>query len=183
MDIDRINEAELIRKSLTGDSSQFEILFNRYKPVIKEFLVKLSGNEFDSNDLLQESFIKAYLNLDKYNPEYSFIQWLHTIARNTFIDHVRRKTVKESLLFFDSCYMTDIIGDNPEELMLITERQKRLDDYIKTLDENSRIIIELRYFKSLSYEEISAELGIPIGTVKNRLYRAKEKLSLIIKDK
>lgn len=182
MDINsnRTKELQLIEKALEGDSTKFEILFNSNKDAVKFFLMKLSGNEFDSNDLLQESFIKAYLNLNKYNSNYTFLQWLFTIARNTFIDHVRRKAVKESLLLFDSQLIVDMVGDNPEELLATLERQRTLESNIGELDENSKSIIELRYYKGLSYEEISAELDIPLGTVKTRLHRAKERLSSII---
>ncbi|MFI3267371.1 MAG: sigma-70 family RNA polymerase sigma factor [Rikenellaceae bacterium] len=177
----QIEEFEMIRKSLDGDTSQFAILFNRHYDRVKEFLVKLSGNEFDSNDLLQDTFLKAYLNLNKYNKEYTFIQWLYTIARNTFIDHARRKAVKETLLLFDSALLVDLVGDNPEEIMVALERQKNIESKIKSLDKNSRVIIELRYFNGLSYEEISEQLGVPIGTVKNRLFRAKERLTNLYK--
>lgn len=177
----KIEEFEMIRKSLDGDTSQFAFLFNRYHDRIKEFLVKLSGNEFDSNDLLQDTFLKAYLNLAKYNKEYTFIQWLYTIARNTFIDHARRKAVKETLLIFDSALLVDLVGDNPEEIMIALDRQKSIEKKIESLDKNSRTIIELRYFNGLSYEEIAERLNIPIGSVKNRLFRAKEKLTILYK--
>lgn len=179
MDKNKIEDIEMIRLSLNGDTSQFAVLFNRYYDVIKEFLIRLSGNEFDSNDLLQDTFLKAYLNLSKYNSNYTFLQWLYTIARNTFIDHARRKAVKDTLLVFDSALLVDVIGDNPEEIVMALERQSKIEQRVKSLDKNSRIIIEYRYFKGLSYDEISDALQIPIGTVKNRLFRAKEKLSCL----
>lgn len=173
-------EAEMIQRALEGDNSQFEMLFNLHKNALKEFLVKLSGNEFDANDLLQESFIKAFLNLDKYRTEFGFLQWLYTIAKNTFIDRKRREAVKGSLLTFDSLYVADIAVDNPEDMLVNMERNKRLLAFINSLDVNSSEILKLRYFDGLSYEEISKEIDVPIGTVKNRLFRAKERLAALL---
>ncbi|HIS33588.1 MAG TPA: sigma-70 family RNA polymerase sigma factor [Candidatus Avirikenella pullistercoris] len=181
MAITKNTELQLINKSLAGDQAAFEKLFNIHKEAVKAFLIKLSGSEFDANDLLQETFIKAFLNLEKYNSQYTFTQWLIVIAKNTFIDYVRKKGDRGSLLLIDSGLANDIIGDNPEELIMLKERKKEIEAEIENLSVNYRTIIEMRYYLGLSYEEIAEELNIPIGTVKIRLFRAKEQLNKILK--
>lgn len=184
MDIDKKSvELELVKESLEGSQNAFEQLFNLHKDALKTMLIHLSGNEFDANDLLQETFIKAYLNLAKYNSAYAFSGWLGVIGRNTFIDHYRRKGIVDDMVIVDSVLAYDLAGDNPEELIIIDERRKEFEVNISKLNDNYKKIIEMRYYLGLSYEEIAEELGIPVGTVKTRLFRAKERLNDIITKK
>ena len=85
------DDRRLVELALEDDDTAFEYLFDRYRDAIRRLLVQRSGNASDADDLLQETFIKVYINLHKYSPEYTFGQWVYTIARNTFIDFVRRR--------------------------------------------------------------------------------------------
>lgn len=172
---------ELIRHSQQGDREAFEKLFNRYKPLVKGLLLKLGNNDFDANDLLQETFIKAFLNIRQYDPAYSFEGWLHIIARNTFLDAIRRKAVKGNILV-DSDLVRDIIENDREEPFLVTERKELLACRIGELPFIYRQILEMRYFVGLDYTEIAEELQLPVGTVKTRLHRAKSELKKKITD-
>ena len=85
------DDRQLARLVLGGDTAAFEYLFDRYRDAIHRLFLQRTGNAEDADDLLQETFIKVYMNLHRYSPEYTFGQWLYTIARNTFIDYVRKR--------------------------------------------------------------------------------------------
>ena len=84
-------DRELVDRVLKGDNDAFEYLFNRYRDAIHRLFVQRLGGVNDADDLLQETFIKVYINLHRYSADYTFGQWVYTIARNTFIDFVRRR--------------------------------------------------------------------------------------------
>ena len=85
------DDRQLARLVLGGDTAAFEYLFDRYRDAIHRLFLQRTGNTEDADDLLQETFIKVYMNLHRYSPEYTFGQWLYTVARNTFIDYVRKR--------------------------------------------------------------------------------------------
>ena len=179
-------DQQLVEKVLGGDSVAFEHLFNRYRDSIYQlYLQRTGGNVDDTNDLLQEAFVKAYLNLHRYKPDYTFGQWIYTIARNTFIDYVRRK--REDLVPLDKT--TDSSGalsayntPSPEDRLINDQTRDRLEAFILRMPPRYRKLIELRFFREFSYEEIAAELGLPMGTVKTQIHRAREQLCRFITD-
>lgn len=166
----------LIERSLAGDKEAFAQLFNKNSKAIKRLLVSLSNNEFDSNDLLQETFIKAFLNLAKYNKEYPFRVWLSSIARNTFLDYVRRRAAKSSMMLLDYELVYDILDETVEQQMMKDELREQIVLGIDNLPPRYRKILEMRYYVGYEYSEIAKELGIPEGTVKTNLFRAKAEL-------
>lgn len=180
-----LSDKELIEKALQGDSHAFENLFVRYRDEIMGiYLYKTGNNEADANDMLQDTFVKVFLNLHKFNPGYTFGQWVHTIARNTFIDHARKK--KDNIFSIDK-----VEGDfmpihpvstspTPEQEMMISQSNSIFDSMIESLPQKYRKMIILRFFREYSYEEIAEELSMPIGTVKTRIYRARERLLELI---
>lgn len=177
------DEASLTARALTGDRDAFEQLFGCYREVLLAMLTRMAGNSYDAGDLLQETFIKAFLNISKYDSRYRFSQWIATIARNTFIDHYRQRNAYDDMVQVDPSGTGDLVVDNPEELIIIDERRRQMEHDIDSLGENYRKIIDMRYYQGLSYEEIAEELGIPVGTVKTRLFRAKERLGGLINKK
>ena len=170
-----MNTDSLIEKSLTGDKDAFACLFNTNRQAIKQLLISLSNNEFDSNDMLQDTFIKAFLNLSKYKNEFPFNVWLTSIARNTFFDHVRRKAVKNSVLN-SSEFSYQELEESAEQKMIKEEKKEQIIALIENLPDKYRKILELRYYKGMDYHKISAVLNIPEGTVKTNLFRAKNEL-------
>lgn len=174
-----MNEDLLIKEAVMGDRRSFEVLFNLYSKQIKRSLVHLSGNEFDSNDLLQETFMKAYTNLDKYDPKYPFVVWLHTIARNTFLDYIRKNNVKNRILVVDSERVSELEVEDTDDNVVLNERSDMLMDKIAALEEKYRVVMDLRYRAGLDYKDIAKELDMSIDTVKTRLRRGKEKLSSV----
>ena len=177
---------QLIERVLGGDASAFEHLFNRYRDSIFQlYLQKTGGNIDDSNDLLQETFVKIYLNLQRYSDQYTFGQWIYTIARNTFIDYVRRK--RDDTVSIDRLREASGISTwnepNPEERMITHQNRARIEAFLDRMSPRYKELIELRFFKEYSYEEIASHLNLPMGTVKTQIHRAREQLCrFILKD-
>ncbi len=180
------SDQQLIERVLGGDASAFEHLFNRYRDsILQLYLQKTGGNIDDSNDLLQETFVKIYLNLQRYSDQYTFGQWIYTIARNTFIDYVRRK--RDDTVSIDNLREASGISTwnepNPEERMITHQNRARIEAFLDRMSPRYKELIELRFFKEYSYEEIASHLNLPMGTVKTQIHRAREQLCrFILKD-
>ena len=174
-----VNDSELVSQARDGDRRAFDELFGRYQESIRQmYLQRTGGNEPDSNDMLQNTFIKVYLNLDRYNPEYTFCQWIFTIARTTFIDYTRRKrefmvSIDASDNFSNVC-MPASQQPTPEERMIITQHSRELNTILDNMAPRYRDVIILRFFNEYSYDEIAEKLNVPIGTVKTLIHRARE---------
>ncbi len=187
MEIERYivaGDSSLVEMVLGGDGHAFEHLFDRYASSLRRiYLQRMGGNAGDTDDLIQDIFIKAYVNLHSYNKVYTFGQWIYTIARNTFIDYVRKR--RDDLSIDDgSC--GELVRQpastmpDPEEKILRGERRAQLEVVLERLSPKYRNLIELRFYKDLSYEEISDELKVPLGTVKTRIHRARTQLEGLI---
>jgi RNA polymerase sigma-70 factor (ECF subfamily) len=145
------------------------------------------GNKTYANDLTQESFDKAFQNLDKYDEQYAFSTWLYKIAENCTIDFARRRKLNSLHINYssdeDSSINENILYSgtlNPEENMIQQQEGLRLMKYIESMKPKYRRLIELRYLKEYAYREIAEELNLPIGTVKSQLLRAKNILAEMI---
>ena len=162
-----------------GDAQAFEYLFQRYRDSIRRLFVLRTGNGDDADDLLQETFVKVYINIHRYSAEYTFGQWIYTIARNTFIDFARKRQDDLSL---DERFAVPVesTAPTPEERVINIQQRSQLDGYMARMDGDYRRLIELRFFDELSYEEIARKLAIPLGTVKTRIHRARERLCRLI---
>jgi len=169
----------LVEEAKKGNEKAFASLMNRYRDSIYFMLLKMVKNPSDAEDLTIEAFGKAFRNIETYTPRFAFSTWLFMIATNNCIDFIRRKKASptpldqvqdgiESLTINIQSDMPD-----PEEALINDQKIAILRKIVNQLKSPYREIIELRYYKEYSYEEISAELNIPIGTVKAQLYRAK----------
>lgn len=179
-------DSELVDMVLAGDSRAFECLFERYGASLRQlYFQRTGGKSDDTDDLIQEIFIKAFLNLSSYNRRYTFGQWIYTIAKNTFIDYVRKK--RDDVPFEASkgefVRQPASLTPNPEENIIREQRQTQLELYLDMMTPKYRKLIELRYFKDLSYDEISEELGLPMGTIKTQIHRARTQLSEFINER
>ena len=151
-------------------------------------LLKMVNNSSDAEDLTIEAFGKAFRNLSQYTPNYAFSTWLFKIATNNCIDFIRKKrgntvSLDRSIDEEDSLNPSDTIKadtPDPEMHMINQQKVKLMRDLVAKLKPRYRRLVELRYFDELSYEEISKELKLPIGTVKAQLFRARELLSNIL---
>lgn len=177
-------DAELVSLSLNGTNDSMDELFGRYRGgLLQLYIQRTQGNREDAEDLLQETCIKAYLNLHRYDPRYTFGQWIYTIARNIFIDHVRRHRTEMLCIDRNSDPNKEIISHNNlsiEDQLTQKQSQKRLDELLAQLPPQYIQLIELRFFKDYSYEEIAQELSLPMGTVKTQIHRARKLLCDLI---
>jgi RNA polymerase sigma factor (sigma-70 family) len=169
----------LVEEAKRGNEKAFAGLMTRYRDSIYFMLLKMVNNPSDAEDLTIETFGKAFRNIDSYTPRYAFSTWLFMIATNNCIDFVRKK--QSSPVPFDQTNDSmDSITSNiqsdmpdPEETLINDQKIAILRKIVNQLKSPYREIIELRYYKEYSYEEIASELNMPIGTVKAQLYRAK----------
>lgn len=174
------DDRALVALVLQGDNIAFEFLFNRYKDAIHRLFVQRTGNTLDADDLLQETFIKVYINILRYNPSFTFGQWVYTIARNTFIDFVRKR--QEDLPIDDKFAAPPSTFPTPEESVINQQQQTQIQDYLTRMTPRYRQLIVLRFFDEYSYEEISVKLSLPLGTVKTQIHRAREQMCRLISD-
>jgi RNA polymerase sigma factor (sigma-70 family) len=176
------NDLMLVELARNGNEKAFSNLLNRYRDSIYYMLLKMVNNSSDAEDLTIEAFGKAFRNLDLFTPEFAFSTWLFKIATNNCIDFIRKKQVSPTRidqLQDDIDNLTvNIQSDlpDPEETLINDQKIAVLKDIVNQLKPRYRNLIELRYYKEYSYEEIAAELKLPIGTVKAQLYRAKSLL-------
>ncbi len=179
------SDQQLIERVLGGDATAFEYLFNRYREAMFQlYMQRTGGNRDDANDLLQETFVKIYLNLHRYKPDYTFGQWIYTIARNTFVDYVRKRrddlsidNVQENR---SSALTPTSVTPTPEENFINIQQRAQLEHHLERMTPRYRRLIELRFFREYSYEEIARELDLPLGTVKTQIHRAREQLCRFI---
>jgi RNA polymerase sigma-70 factor (ECF subfamily) len=180
---------ELIRLALDhNDRTAFATLMGNYRDSIYFMLLKMTNNKDDAEDLTIEAFGKAFKKLEQYTPDYAFSTWLFKIAANNCIDFIRRK--KKHLVSIDKEYQDESGTElaqripaevlDPEEEMIKDQKIKIMREVVDKLKPHYRILIELRYFKEYSYEEIASELNIPLGTVKAKLFRARDLLYNIV---
>jgi RNA polymerase sigma-70 factor (ECF subfamily) len=176
----------LVEEAKKGNEKAFASLMNRYRDSIYYMLLKMVNNSSDAEDLTIEAFGKAFRNLDSYTPKFAFSTWLFKIATNNCVDFIRKKHVsptpldnlQENLDNLTVNIQSDL--PDPEESLIYRQKVAALKDIISQLKPRYRELIDLRYYKEYSYEEISAELNLPIGTVKAQLYRAKTLLYNIL---
>lgn len=173
-----------------GDQKAYAELMDRYRDSIYFMLLKMVNNRDDAEDLTIEAFGKAFNRLKQYTPNYAFSTWLFKIASNNCIDFIRKK--KKNVLSIDNKFESDE-GDSmtidlkssmldPEEKIIKKQKIKLMREVVEKLKPRYRELIELRYFKEYSYEEIAEQLDIPLGTVKAQLFRAREFLHNIMKN-
>jgi len=180
----------LVQKASAGDQKAYTELLKRYYDAIYYTMFKMVKNQDDADDLTMEAFGKAFKSLAHYTPDYAFSTWLFRIATNNCIDYMRRQKIKP--LSIDNAFETEEGNEvtmdiksgylDPEEKFIKAQKIKVMHEVVDKLKPRYKKLIELRYFKEWSYEEISANLNIPIGTVKGQLYRAKEILLQILKN-
>jgi RNA polymerase sigma factor (sigma-70 family) len=178
---------QLVIRAKQGDQQAYADLMGRYRDAIFFMLLKMVNNASDAEDLMIEAFGKAFKNINQYTPNFAFSTWLFKIATNNCIDFIRKK--RASTISIDQSgedqetQSVTIQSDtpDPEEHMINKQKIKLLREVVAKLKPRYRTLVELRYFKEYSYEEISDELELPIGTVKAQLFRARELLFNILK--
>ncbi|MBK6629487.1 MAG: sigma-70 family RNA polymerase sigma factor [Flavobacteriales bacterium] len=173
----------LVRRAVDkGDQKAYAELMSRYRDSIYFMLLKMINNKDDAEDLTIEAFGKAFNRLKQYTPNYAFSTWLFKIASNNCIDWIRKQ--KKKTLSIDNPIGTDdgdemtieirSHGPDPADVVIRDQKSAVMREVVDKLKPRYRTLIELRYYKEYSYEEIADELDLPLGTVKAQLFRARE---------
>ncbi|HWN09861.1 MAG TPA: sigma-70 family RNA polymerase sigma factor [Pyrinomonadaceae bacterium] len=173
------NDRELVASAVTGIEGGFEELVRRYQRPISAYVYRMVGDYETALDLTQEIFIKIYNSLSRYRPEFKFSTWIYKIAHNAAIDHLRRSSGRERSLVggndgdsYDLPIESE--GLTPEQQTEREERRVEIELVVRSLPTAYRELIVLRHSQDLTYEEIVEVTGLPLGTVKNRLFRARD---------
>ena len=183
----REEDIQLVARARAGDERAFRTLLEKYERAVFSICLRMVRNRDEATDLAQESFIKTFASLDRYNPEYAFSSWLFKITSNLCIDHLRKRRITTFAMDdpvesekgeFTRQYVSP--DPPPDETFSRNEKMQKLEKGIAALPEHYRIMLVLRHQEDLSYEEIADSLSIPLGTVKARIHRAREMLKTIL---
>ena len=176
-----VADGDLVARSIAGREESFEELVRRYQRAIASYVYRMVGDYEASLDLTQEVFIKVYNSLARYRSEFKFSTWIYKIAHNAAIDYLRRYSTRhqEEALTSETDgveYERPIANGRltPEEESEREERRVQIERVVCQLPASYRELIVLRHSHDLSYDEIAEVTGMPLGTVKNRLFRARE---------
>ena len=181
-------DVELVQQAINGNQRAYAELLDRYRDAIYYMLLKMVNNAADADDLTIEAFGKAFKNIRQYTANFAFSTWLFKIASNNAIDFMRKKklnnvSIDETLRTTDAVPNIRSEQPTPEESLISEQKILMLRSIVAKLKPRYRKLVELRYFYEYSYEEISEEMELPIGTVKAQLFRARELLQNVLKDK
>lgn len=178
-------EAALVEQARRGDAAAFSELVSRYERKIYNLAYRLTGHPEDAMDMAQEAFVRVYTSLPDFRGDASFATWLHRIAANACMDELRKRK-RQRLTYLDAPVETEgreelarqlaDANDGPEDTLMRQEMQRTVQLGIRALDPDYRTVLVMRDIQGHSYEEISAWLQLPLGTVKSRLSRARNAL-------
>ena len=186
----KAEEVQLIDKALAGDDNAFAEILKRYRQPLYHLLFKMVRNREEAEDLVQEAFIKAFKALASFNEEYAFSTWLYKIAVNNCIDYLRKKRLQtfsydKPMEVKDGALRREYADyePTPDKLLMSAEKSKLINRAIEELPPKYRTVIVLRHREEYSYEAIAEKLHLPLGTVKARIFRAREMLKRKLKGK
>lgn len=176
-------ENSLVKKARSGDTQAFTELMYLYKDKIYHLAYRMLGNAQEAEDVSQETFLRVYSNLDRYDEKHKFSTWIYRIATNLSIDRIRKKKANFSL---DESWNDEEGADwyakiasndiSPEQQAILSEEQETLHKAILSLPPKYRGIVTLKYVNELSIQEISEIVNLSVPTVKTRLHRGREYL-------
>lgn len=179
LNLSAIADCELVVRAIKGREDGFNELVRRYQRPIAAYVYRMVGDYDSALDLTQEVFIKVYSSLERYRSEFKFSTWIYKIAHNASVDYLRRSSTREQAL------TSEVDGEeremsvmsrklSPEQEYAVEERRAEIERVVRQLPAPYRELIILRHQHDLSYDEIAEVMSLPLGTVKNRLFRARE---------
>ncbi len=185
---DNIVDKEIIERVKNGDKKAYDLLVLKYQQRVINLISRFVKNYADALDISQETFIKAYKALPNFRGESAFYTWLYRIAVNTAKNHLTVQSRKITKSDYDVAEIEQIEGNmtlteqtTPENLLIKDELQETVLNTIENLPEDLKSAIMLREIEGLSYEEIAAVMECPVGTVRSRIFRARETIDNKIK--
>ena len=180
-------DAATVALARDGDSEAFRALVERHGRAVYRLAYRMTGSAQDAEDVVQETFLKAYKQLSRFESRANFGTWLHRIAVNCSIDLIRSRPHREAVhddadleQFGASMESTDATGTSPERLMMGTEVQQRIGDAMANLSRMERAAFILRHFEGRSIEEISQSLGLKTNATKHSIFRAVRKMRVAL---
>jgi RNA polymerase sigma-70 factor (ECF subfamily) len=175
--LSRVTEADLIARTLLGDTDAFAVLVSSYQAAVIRVAQRLVGEKQEAEDVAQETFIRAHKALPTFDRSRPLGPWLYRIATNLSFNRLKRRRSTVALLGDDNepLPLPDA-APGPEGYLLRSEAQARLRREVTALPDHYRRVIELRHFSDLSYQEIAEELDVPVSDVKSWLFRARKRL-------
>ncbi len=184
---------ELVKRFKQGDQSAFAELVQAYRKPLYYVILKIVNNETDAEDLVTETFIKAYENIDKFDEKYAFSTWLFKIGNNLAIDFLRKKKRSVPIVSLsdkistgdeDSPTYEEVLKEKTQDTSEIVHYRLEAEHVKKIMNQlpkDLKEILELKYIQELTHQEIANKLNIPIGTVKGRLARARKLLFKLLR--
>lgn len=174
------NESEWLVKAIEGDDTAFAHLVERYQKPVFNLCYRMLGNAGDAEDAAQESFLRAYRSLERYDQKRPFATWLLSIASHYCIDQLRkRRFTSFSIDDEDHAWLEPPDpGPNPEMSVSIGEKQAQVQALLEDLGPKDRSAVIMRYWYNYSYEEIGEALSLTVSAVKSRLHRARRDLAV-----
>lgn len=184
-----LDDKQLVSRIKQGDRHSFDVLVSRYKRKLYSVIYRMTRNHHETDELLQETFLKLYSSIDKYDDSYNFYPWLHRIAINTTINHLKKEKKRRGDRSLEAemeeHYLQPAQSNNPfdpEKSFRRKERDVKILTALQEISPTYRAALELRVFQGFSYKEISDILECSIGTVMSRLNRARSQLKDLLKD-
>ncbi len=172
------NDAELVAKSLSGSDKAFRTLVERYQPLVYSVVRGVLGDSDTAEDVVQEVFIKVFKGLHTYRGDAKLSTWMYRIARNEAVNAGRRTPPPTTPV--EDVILEAPAGEGPDEAFRKKAIRENLDQSLARLEDNYRLVLELRYMGEMSYNEISDVMELPIGTVKTYIHRAKVELKRVM---
>jgi RNA polymerase sigma-70 factor (ECF subfamily) len=162
-----------IARAKAGDSDGFRALVERHSRSVFRLAYRMTGNESDAEDIVQETFLRAYRQLNRYESRSSFSTWLYRIAANCSVDLIRARKVRQPVEVPETLQATD---PQPDRMLFSSQVQQRVAEAMNELSGQERTAFVLRHFEGLSIDEISASLGVGSNAAKHAIFRAVQKL-------
>jgi len=187
--VDDAQDSDLLRRCRSGDERAYRDLVTRYQRQVYSVALRMLRSSEDAEDVTQETFVRVFRSIERYDPTRPFAAWIFTIAARLSIDHLRRRRTRPVPLVrrdpeSDEERTLDVEdpGPGPDELTSNLEEERRTRDLIDRLPPHYRIVVIMRHQQDLSYDEIAEALKVPLGTVKARIHRARALLKLLMED-
>jgi RNA polymerase sigma factor (sigma-70 family) len=185
-----VDEMELVRKARRGDLASYDQLVRRYQERIYATIYHMTANHEDANDLAQEAFIKGFQALRSFKGGSSFYTWVYRIAVNKTINFLKQRKTKAQMslddLDFNAEHDPDLVAlisdKNPRREVALAELQEKLNGAMQKLSEPHRLVVTLHDVQGLSHEEIGKIMDCNIGTVRSRLFYARQQLQAYLSD-
>lgn len=176
MGIESDDDESLVQRCLAGEPAAFELLVERYHRPLFNLSARMLGNRDEALDSTQTAFVKAYEHLASFDPNQRFFSWIYQIVRNECLNVLRARRPSAPLP------SNLVASETATGALEHGERQAAVQAALMQLTDEQREVVLLRHFTELSYEEIATTVGVPVKTVKSRLYTARQRLAVLLCD-